>query len=116
MSLHKNEEARSPLEAARSRLGLTIAHLAEVLDCSDAAVSRYLSGQRTPPAALAYLLGGGDVLARHERWREATGRKRSRGAVTLEITTRLPKGMTAAQARERCLAALAVLAGEGVPS
>ncbi len=109
LSLQRSQDV-SPLEEARSRLGLTLCEIAAMLGCSEAAVSRYLSGSRTPPPALYLILGSPALAREHDAWLIATGRKRKRGEVELTIVTRLPRGMSEAQAREKCLAALGEIA------
>ena len=98
-----------PLERARRRLGLTLSEIASRLGCSEAAVSRYVSGGRTSPPALFLLLGSPALAAEHEKWLAATGRKRKRGEVALTITARLPTGMTEDEAQRICTDALSSL-------
>ncbi len=104
----------SPLDEARQSLGLSLDDLATALRCSESAVSRYLSGRRTPPPDLFALLGAGDLRVRHEEWLARAGRKRTRGATTIHLTTRLPRGVTAEAATKRCAEVLAELATEVV--
>jgi transcriptional regulator with XRE-family HTH domain len=105
--LHRSEDSRSPLEEARARLGLTLTDIGKRLGCSEAAVSRYLSGERTPPPALYFVLASPALQAQHEAWLEATGKRRGRGAVDITVTCKLPRGLTIEEAKQRCAQALA---------
>ena len=113
MSFQGSQDVGSPLQEARHRLGLSLADIASRLDCSQAAVSRYIGGTRTPPPALFVILGGASLARAHWAWLEASGKaRRRRGVVELTLSTRLPKGMDIETARARCLAALAEITGE----
>jgi len=115
LSLHRSQtQDPSPLERARGRLGLTLSDIAAALGCSEAAVSRYLSGSRTPPAALYPILGGQTLALEHDGWLRATGRRRVRGTGTLELTVQLPAGITMEEARTRFAEVIAEMAAEAV--
>ena len=110
MSFHRSQDP-SPSERARALLGLTLDEIAAKLGCSEAAVSRYLSGSRTPPDALYRILGGQALAREHEEWLRATGRKRPRGAVTIEVVAKLPAGISIEQAKDTAARAIAELVG-----
>jgi transcriptional regulator with XRE-family HTH domain len=82
----------SPLAGARRALGLILSDTAKDLGCSEGAVSRYLAGSGTTPLVLFVLLGNRDLRVRHEQWLERTGRRRPRGAVTIEVVAKRPAG------------------------
>jgi len=104
----------SPLEDTSEALGLTLAHIAKDLGCAEAAASSLLSGCRTAPTAVYFLLGNRDLGVRREQWIERTRRRRPRGGVNGEIAAKLPAGVSMEQAKEAGARAISNLMG-GAP-
>jgi len=103
----------SPLELARRASGLTLKEVAARLGCTQAAVSRYLGGQRSAPISVFLLLGVPHLQAEQNTWRRSHGLLRRPGEVTISVVTRLPKGLSLEEAREACVRAVGSLRGGG---
>ena len=104
----------SPLEDTSGALGLTLSNIAKGLGHSEAAANSLLSGSRTAPTAVCFLLGTRDPGVRREQWIERTRRRRLRGAVNGEIAAKLPAGVSMEQAKEAAARAISNLMG-GAP-